>query len=55
VDVLTWLIELAVGLACLVIAWSSRKGSPAMKAVGVVLLIAGLAAVAHASSALLRR
>jgi putative copper export protein len=52
-DALTWLIELTVGLACLVTAWSARKGTPAMKIVGLVLLIAGLAAVGHASYAVL--
>ena len=48
----TWVIELAVGLACVVVA-SIALRNPRLRAVGIVLLIAGIAAVGHASARLL--
>jgi hypothetical protein len=47
VETLTWVIELGVGVACLVIgAVAFRAGR--LRVTGIVLVIAGLAAVGHA-------
>jgi hypothetical protein len=44
---LTYLIELAVGLGCIVAAVPTMR-SPARQWLGAILLIAGAAAVTHA-------
>lgn len=44
----TWVIELGVGLACLVVAGLALR-NPRLRVVGILLLIAGIAAAAHAS------
>jgi hypothetical protein len=46
-DVLTWVIELGVGVACLVIGTAAIRGSR-LRVAGIVLVIAGLAASGHA-------
>lgn len=51
-DLVTWSIELAVGLACIAVAWALRRSSGFLRVVGSLLLVAGLAAVAHASWAI---
>lgn len=43
----TWVIELGVGLACLVVGALTLR-TPRLRLVGVVLLVAGAAAAAHA-------
>ena len=43
----TWVIELGVGLACLVVAGLALRNAR-LRLVGVVLLVAGVAAAAHA-------
>lgn len=48
----TWVIELGVGLACLVVAGLALR-NPRLRAVGVLLLIAGIAAAGHATSQLM--
>jgi hypothetical protein len=46
VETLTWVIELGVGVACLVIGIAAfRTGR--LRIVGVVLVVAGVAAAAH--------
>jgi putative copper export protein len=52
VETATWVIELAVGLACVVVA-SIALRNPRLRAVGILLLIAGITAVGHASARLL--
>ena len=47
VDTVTWAIELGVGLACLVVGWVAIRGDR-LRIVGVVLIVAGLAAGGHA-------
>jgi len=47
VVILTWLIELGVGLACVVVGGLAVR-NPRMRLVGVVLVVAGLAAATHA-------
>jgi hypothetical protein len=47
VETATWVIELGVGLACLVVAGLALR-NPRLRLVGVVLLVAGAAAAAHA-------
>jgi hypothetical protein len=47
VETATWVIELGVGLACLVVAGLALR-NPRLRVVGVVLLVAGVAAAAHA-------
>ena len=49
----TWVIELGVGLACLVVAGLALR-NPRLRLVGVVLLVAGVAAAAHAVFQLVR-
>jgi hypothetical protein len=44
----TWVIELGVGLACLVVAGLALR-NPRLRVVGVVLLVAGVASAAHAA------
>jgi hypothetical protein len=51
VQTTTWLIELGVGLACLAVAAIALR-NPRMRVVGVVLLVAGVAAAAHATFSL---
>jgi hypothetical protein len=48
VDVVTWSIELAVGVACLAIAVVAFRAGR-LRAIGVVLVVAGLAAAGHAT------
>ena len=48
VETATWLVELGVGIACLVIGVMTLSGSR-LRVVGVLLVIAGLAAVGHAT------
>lgn len=43
----TWIIELGVGLACLAIGVQAL-GARRMRVVGVLLLVAGIAATGHA-------
>jgi hypothetical protein len=47
---LSSLIELAVGVACLVAGWSAIRGwrEPVVRISGVVVALAGLVAVIHA-------
>jgi len=52
VEAATWVIELGVGLACLVVGALALR-NPRLRLVGVVLLVAGAAAAAHAVSQLL--
>jgi len=47
VETAIWVIELGVGLACLVLGLSARR-TPRYWLVGIVLLIAGAAAAGHA-------
>lgn len=49
----TWVIELGVGLACLVVAGLALR-NPRLRVIGVLLLIAGIAATAHATIQLAR-
>ena len=49
---LTYLIELAVGLGCVVVAVPTI-GSPGRRWLGAILLIAGAAAVTHAVARLI--
>lgn len=46
-ETVTWAIELGVGLACLVVGWAAIRGDR-LRIVGVVLIVAGLAAGGHA-------
>lgn len=48
----TWLIELGVGLACLVVAILALR-NPRLRLAGVVLLVAGVAAAGHATTQLI--
>lgn len=48
VETATWLVELGVGTACLVIGVMTLRGSR-LRVVGVLLVIAGLAAAGHAT------
>lgn len=48
----TWLIELGVGLACLVVAILALR-NPRLRPAGVVLLVAGVAAAGHATTQLI--
>jgi len=47
VETATWVIELGVGLACLAVGGLALR-NPRLRLVGVVLLVAGAAAAAHA-------
>lgn len=47
VETAIWVIELGVGLACLVLGLSALRASR-YRLVGIVLLIAGAAAAGHA-------
>jgi len=47
VETITWTIELGVGLACLVVGSVAIRGGR-LRVVGVLLVVAGLAAAAHA-------
>jgi hypothetical protein len=47
VETVTWAIELGVGLACLVVGSAAIRGQR-LRIVGVVLVVAGLAASGHA-------
>lgn len=47
VETVTWAIELGVGLACLAIGSVAIRGQR-LRIVGVVLVVAGLAASGHA-------
>ena len=49
----TWVIELGVGLACLVVA-SLALRNPRLRVIGILLLIAGIAAAGHATMQLVR-
>ncbi len=49
----TWVIELGVGLACLVVAGLALR-NPRLRVIGVLLLIAGIAATGHAAIQLAR-
>ena len=51
-DVLTWLIELGVGIAC-VAGGLAAVGSPHLRLVGLLLIVAGAAAAVHAGIALI--
>ena len=51
-DAVTYGIELGVGVASLAMAWPSWRRGGAFRVVGVVLAIAGVAAVTHAASQL---
>jgi hypothetical protein len=53
VETSTWVIELGVGLACLVVAGLALR-NPRLHVVGILLLIAGIAAAGHAAIQLLR-
>jgi hypothetical protein len=53
VEAATWVIELGVGLACLLVA-GLALGNPRMRVIGVLLLIAGIAAAGHATIQLVR-
>lgn len=44
----TWVIELAVGLACLLVSALAVR-NPRLRGIGVLLLIAGIAAAGHAT------
>ncbi|MEZ0233673.1 MAG: hypothetical protein ACAH81_01845 [Actinomycetota bacterium] len=44
----TWVIELGVGLACLLVAGLAVR-NPRLRVIGVLLLIAGIAAAGHAT------
>lgn len=46
-EAVTWVIELGVGLACLVVGWLAVR-RPRLRVIGVVLLVAGVAAAGHA-------
>jgi hypothetical protein len=47
-DFVTYAIELAVGVATLVISFASWRRGSGLKAVAIVLAVAGLAATVHA-------
>lgn len=47
-ETVTWVIELGVGLACLVVAALALRHAR-LRLVGAVLLVGGLAAVLHAA------
>ncbi len=47
VETVTWLVELGVGIACLVVGAGAWRGGR-LRIVGVVLIVAGLAAASHA-------
>jgi putative copper export protein len=53
VETATWVIELGVGLACLVAASIARRNQR-LRAIGILLLIAGIAAAGHAAIQLAR-
>ena len=46
-ETVTWVIELLVGLACLVLGMSALR-TARYRLIGVVLLVAGVAAAGHA-------
>jgi hypothetical protein len=50
-DVITYGIEAAVGVACVVAAYGVRQ-RPGLRLVAVLLAVAGVAAVAHAAISL---
>jgi len=52
VETVTWAIELGVGLACLVVG-SAAIRRQRLRIVGVVLVVAGLAAGGHAIAQLI--
>jgi hypothetical protein len=47
VETATWVVELGVGIACLVIAALALR-NPRLRVVGVMLVVAGVAAAGHA-------
>jgi hypothetical protein len=47
-DVVTYGVELGVGLASCAMAWPSWQRGGSFRAVGVVLAVAGIAAIVHA-------
>ena len=49
----TWVIELGVGLVCLLVAGLAVR-NPRLRVIGVLLLIAGIAAAGHATLQLVR-
>jgi hypothetical protein len=51
-ETLTYLIELAVGLGCIVAAAPTMR-SPGRRWIGAILLVAGAAAVTHAVARLI--
>jgi hypothetical protein len=50
-ETVTWLVEAAVGLACLAIGWAAWRGR-GPRAVAIVFGVAGAAAFGHAAIAL---
>jgi len=48
-DAVTYLIELGVGVATLAMAWPSWRRGGVFRVVGVVLAVAGAAAIVHAT------
>jgi len=53
VETATWVIELGVGLTCLLVAGLAVR-NPRLRVIGVLLLIAGIAAAGHATIQLVR-
>ena len=51
-DAVTYGIELGVGIASCAMAWPSWRRGGTFRAVGAVLAVAGVAAIAHAVSRL---
>ena len=47
-DVVTYVIELGVGLASIALGWSAWRRGGSFRAVGAVLVAAGVVAVVHA-------
>ena len=47
-DAVTYLIELGVGVASLAMAWPSWRRGGVFRVVGVMLGVAGVAAIVHA-------
>ncbi|MFN8234046.1 MAG: hypothetical protein U0V56_11470 [Actinomycetota bacterium] len=52
-DAFTASVELAVGLACVVLAVARTRPTAAVRGAGALIAVAGLVAVVHAASALL--
>lgn len=50
-ETVIWLVELAVGLACLAVGGASMR-VPSFRVAGIIVIVAGVAATLHAMGSL---